>query len=53
VLLDVFNTLSQHNVNYLSIQQQIDYSTLEARLFMMMVGATLPTRPGVSTTTGS
>ncbi len=39
VLLDSFHTLSQHNVTYVSIQQQIDYSTPEGRLFMMMLGA--------------
>ena len=39
VLLEAFHTLSQHKVTYVSIQQQIDYSTPEGRLFMMMLGA--------------
>ena len=39
VMLDAFHVFSQHNVTYVSITQDIDYSTPEGRLFMTMLGA--------------
>ena len=39
VMLDAFHTFSQHNVTYVSITQDIDYTTPEGRLFMTMLGA--------------
>ena len=39
VMLDAFHTFSQHNVTYVSIAQDIDYTTPEGRLFMTMLGA--------------
>ena len=39
VMLDAFHVFSQHNVTYVSITQDIDYSTPEGKLFMTMLGA--------------
>ncbi|MCY4557056.1 MAG: recombinase family protein [Chloroflexi bacterium] len=39
VMLDTFQIFSQNNVTYVSITQDIDYTTPEGRLFMTMPGA--------------
>ena len=39
VMLDAFHVFSQHNVTYVSITQDIDYSTPEGKSFMTMLGA--------------
>ena len=39
VMLDAFHVFSQHDVTYVSITQDIDYSTPEGKLFMTMLGA--------------
>ena len=39
VMLDAFHVLSQNNVTYVSMTQDIDYSTPEGKLFMTMLGA--------------
>ena len=39
VMLDAFHTFSKHDVTYVSITQEIDYSTPEGKLFMTMLGA--------------
>ena len=38
-MLDTFHTFSKCDVTYVSITQEIDYSTPEGRLFMTMLGA--------------
>ena len=39
VMLDTFHLFSQHNVTYVSITQDINYTTPEGQLFMTMLGA--------------
>ncbi len=39
VMLDAFHVFSQRSVTYVSITQDIDYSTPEGKLFMTMLGA--------------
>ena len=39
VMLDAFQVFSKNNVTYVSIQQEIDYTKPEGKLFMMMLGA--------------
>ena len=38
-MLEAFHVFSQNNVTYVSIQQEIDYTKPEGKLFMMMLGA--------------
>lgn len=39
VTLDSFRTLSESGVTFVSIQEQIDYTSPEGRLFLVMLGA--------------
>ena len=39
VTLESFRTLSEHRVFFVCVKQDIDYSTPEGRLFMVMLGA--------------
>lgn len=39
VMLEAFHIFSQNNVVFVCIQQQIDYTTPEGKLFMMLLGA--------------
>ena len=39
VTLDSFRSLAQSGVTFVSIQEQIDYTTPEGRLFLVMLGA--------------
>ena len=39
VMLETFHLFSQHKVTYVSITQDIDYTTAEGKLFMTMLGA--------------